>query len=217
MKGDRTMADKEINYLKALYSVAEDLNTEIEPEGVLQSIPEDVTEALNVKGCSLILLSSDKKTLLHTGTYGLSEDYVGKGPLLAQKSISDALLGKVVTILDSKNDSRVQFPELKEGEGITSILSVPMKLRGEIIGVVRVYTAEKHEFTEDEIDFVQAVANLGAIALENVRLYENVKKNYEELRQEMLEWRTSMTGTPRSMWFMRHSRDQHLPGGPAKR
>ena len=207
------MADREINYLKALYSVAEDLNTESEPEGVLQSIPEDVTEALNVKGCSLILLSSDKKTLLHTGTYGLSEDYVGKGPLLAQKSISDALLGRVVTILDSKNDSRVQFPELKESEGIASILSVPMKLRGEIIGVVRVYTAEKHEFTEDEIDFVQAVANLGAIALENVRLYATAKKDYDELRQEMLEWRTSMTGSPRSMWFMRHSRDQQLPGG----
>jgi len=213
------MADKEVNYLKALYSVAEDLNTEREPEGVLQSIPEDVTEAMNAKGCSLILLSSDKKTLLHTATYGLSDDYVGKGPLLAQKSISDALLGKVVTILDSKNDSRVQFPELKEGEGITSILSVPMKLRGEIIGVVRVYTAEKHEFTEDEIDFVQAVANLGAIALENVRLYATVKKDYDELRQEMLEWRTSMAiaGTPRSMWFMRHSRDQHLPGGSGTR
>ena len=132
------MADKEVNYLKALYAVAEDLNTEREPEGVLQSIPEDVTEALDVKGCSLILLSSDKNTLLHTATYGLSDDYVGKGPLLAQKSISDALLGKVVTILDSKSDSRVQFPELKEGEGITSILSVPMKLRGEIIGVVRI-------------------------------------------------------------------------------
>ncbi|UCD08754.1 MAG: GAF domain-containing protein, partial [Dehalococcoidales bacterium] len=180
----------------------------------LQSIPEDVTEAMGVKGCSLILLSSDKKTLLHTATYGLSDDYVGKGPLLAQKSISDALLGKVVTILDSKSDSRVQFPELKEGEGIASILSVPMKLRGDIIGVVRVYTSEQHEFTEDEINFVQAVANLGAMELENVRLYAAVKKNYDELRQEMLEWRTSMVGTPRSMWFMRHSRDQHLPGRP---
>jgi GAF domain-containing protein len=208
------MADKKENYLKALYTVAEDLNTEREPEGVLQSIPEDVIEAMNAKGCSLILLSSDKKTLLHTATYGLSDEYVGKGPLLAQKSISDALLGKVVTILDSKNDSRVQYPELKEDEGIASILSVPMMLRGEIIGVVRVYTSERREFSEDEITFVQAVANLGAIALENIRLYETVKKDYEELRQEMLEWRTSMasTGTPRSMWFMRHSRDQHLPG-----
>lgn len=211
------MPEKEINFLQALYSVAEHLNTEREPEGVLQSIPKDVTEAMGVKGCSLILLSSDKKTLLHTATYGLSEEYLGKGPLLAQKSICDALLGKVVTILDSKNDSRVQFPELKESEGIASILSVPMKLRGEIIGVVRVYTSEQHEFTEDEIYFVQAVANLGAIALENVRLYETVKKDYDELRQEMLEWRTNMAiaGTPRSMWFMRHSRDQHLPGGPS--
>lgn len=213
------MADKEVNYLKALYSVAEDLNTEREPEGILQSIPEDVTKALNVKGCSLILLSSDKKTLMHTATYGLSEKYVEKGPLLAEKSIADVLSGKIVTILDATNDSRVQYPELKEDEGIVSILSVPMMMKGEIIGVVRVYTSEQHEFTEDEIYFVQAVANLGAIALSNMWLYQNVKKDYEELRQEMLEWRTNMAiaGTPRSMWFMRHSRDQHLPGSPDKK
>ncbi len=209
------MADEKENYLKALYTVAADVNSEREPDGVLHSIVKDVTAALNAKGCSLILLSADRKTLLHTATYGLSDEYVDKGPLLADKSISQVMTGEVVTVLDSKNDSRVQYPELKEEEGIESILSVPMNLRGEIIGVVRVYTSEKHEFTDDEIYFVQAVANLGAIALENARLYESIHKNYEELRQEMLEWRTSMasTGTPRSMWFMRHSHDQHLPGG----
>jgi len=208
------MANTNASYLKTLYTVAADINSEREPDGVLDSIVEDVTEGLNAKGCSLILLSSDRKNLLHTATYGLSDTYVDKGPLLAERSISEALIGKVVTILDARTDSRVQYPEQKEKEGIASILSVPMRLKGEIIGVVRVYTAERHEFTEDEIDFVQAVADLGAIALENVRLYESVQKNYEELRQEMLEWRTSMAsaGTPRSMWFMRHSRDQQLPG-----
>lgn len=208
------MADND-KYYRALYEVASQINSALEPEKVLQSLTESVARTMNAKGCSLILLSSDKKTLLHTVTYGLSEKYVSKGPLLADKSIGDALKGTAVTILDSKNDPRVQYPELKESEGITSILSVPMMLRGEIIGVVRVYTAEKREFTGDDIYFVRAVANLGAIALENARLYESIQKNFNDLRQEMLEWRTSMsvTGTPRSMWFMRHSHDRELPGG----
>jgi GAF domain-containing protein len=204
-----------MNYYKALYEVASDVNSALEPDTVLHSITEHVTRTMNAKGCSLILLSADKKTLLHTVTYGLSDAYIGKGPLLADKSIADALKGQVVTIPDAKNDTRVQYPELKEEEGIVSILSVPMTLRGEIIGVIRVYTSEKREFSDDDIYFIHAVANLGAIALENARLYETVQKNYEDLRQEMLEWRTAMasTGTPRSMWFMRHSRDQSLPGG----
>ena len=57
----------------------------------------------------------------------------------------------------------------------------------EIIGVIRVYTAEPRHFTNDDIYFVGAVANLGAIALENIRLYESVQKDYEEFRQDMLE------------------------------
>jgi len=54
-----------------------------------------------------------------------------------------------------------------------------MMLREETIGVIRVYTAESCHFTFDDMYFVGAVANLGAIALENARMYEGVKKNYE--------------------------------------
>jgi signal transduction protein with GAF and PtsI domain len=210
------MTETNLDYYKALYEVASNINSALEPDKVLDSIAESVVNTMNVKGCSLILLSSDKKTLMHTATHGLSEKYVFKGPLRADKSITEALSGKAVVVPDATNDNRVQYAKEKIEEGIVSILTVPMNLRGEIIGVVRVYTAEKREFTEDAIYFVQAVANLGAIALENARLYENIQKNYDDLRQEMLEWRTSMaiSGTPRSMWFIRHSKDQVFPKKP---
>jgi len=62
-----------------------------------------------------------------------------------------------------------------------------MMLREEIIGVIRVYTAEPRQFTTEDIYFVGAVANLGAIALENAKLYETLKKDYESFRRDMLE------------------------------
>jgi GAF domain-containing protein len=65
-------------------------------------------------------------------------------------------------------------------------------LRKEIIGVIRVYTAAPRRFSSDDIYFVGAVANLGAIALENARLYEAVQKDYEAFRQDMLEWRAAL-------------------------
>lgn len=209
------MSENNTSYYKALYEVASDLNSELEDETVLHSIVQNVTKTMNAKGCSLILLSSDKKNLLHTVTNGLSEGYIDKGALSVDQSIADVLKGEVVAISDATTDDRIQYSAEKLAEGIVSILSVPMMLRGEIIGVVRVYTAERREFSEDDIYFLQAVANLGAIALENARLYETIQKNYDDLRQEMLEWRTSMavSGTPRSMWFVRHSRDQVLPPG----
>ena len=55
-------------------------------------------------------------------------------------------------------------------------------LIGETIGVIRVYTGEPYRFTEDDI-FVSAVANLGAIALENAKRYDGLREGYEALRR----------------------------------
>jgi GAF domain-containing protein len=139
-----------------------------------------------------MLLSPDRKVLHHTVAYGLSDWYVRKGPVSADKSISEALAGRPIAVFDATGDLRIQYREQAKKEGIGSILSVPMTLREEIIGVIRVYTSERRSFTVDDMYFVGGVANLGAIALENTRLYQTVQKDYETLRQEMLEWRAAL-------------------------
>jgi GAF domain-containing protein len=180
------------DYYTSLYELAAALNSSRAPNSILQSMVEGVAKAMGAKGCSLMLLSPNRKVLLHTVAYGLSEWYVKKGPVSADKSISEALEGKAVAILDVTKDDRIQYREQAKKEGIASILSVPVMLREENIGVIRVYTAEPCHFTMDDIYFVGAVANLGAIALENARLYEAVQKDYETFRREMLEWRAAL-------------------------
>ena len=179
-------------YYQELYEVAAVLNSARDPQEVLHAMVACVAKAVGTKGCSLLLLTRDKKALLHTAAHGLSDWYVRKGPGSADKSISESLEGKPVAILDATTDERVQYRKQAKKEGIASILSVPMTLREEIIGVIRVYTAEPRQFSPEDINFVGAVAHLGAIALENARLYENGKKDYETFRQEMLEWRAAL-------------------------
>jgi GAF domain-containing protein len=179
-------------YSQSLYRAAAEINSTHTPAAILNYIVESVAKAIGARGCSVMLLSPDRKLLLHTATYGLSDQYIRKGPISADRSISHALLGEPVAILDATKDERVQYQEQARKEGIVSILSVPMTLRNEIIGVIRVYTADQRYFTLDDIYFTAAVANLGAIALENARLYESVHKDYEELRLDMLEWRAAL-------------------------
>jgi len=174
-------------YYQSLYEAAAALNSARAAAEILQSIVEKVAKAVGAKGCSLMLLSPDKRVLLHTAACGLSDWYIRKGPVSADKSLSDALEGKVVAVLHAPEDERIQYREQAKKEGIASILSVPMMLREEIIGVIRVYTAEPRPFTTEDIYFVGAVANLGAIALENAKLYETLKKDYESFRRDMLE------------------------------
>jgi GAF domain-containing protein len=174
-------------YYQSLYEAAAALNSARAPAQILQSIVEKVARAVGAKGCSLMLLSADEKVLEHTAAFGLSDWYIRKGPVSADKSLHDALEGKVVAALHASEDERIQYREQAKKEGIATILSVPMRLHDRIVGVVRVYTAEPRHFTEEDIHFVGAVANLGAIALENAKLYETLKKDYESFRRDMLE------------------------------
>jgi GAF domain-containing protein len=186
------MEDTKETYYESLFELAAALNSGRAPEAVLESIVEGVAKTMGAKGCSLMLLSPDRKVLHHTVAYGLSDWYVRKGPVSADKSISEALAGRPIAVFDATGDLRIQYREQAKKEGIGSILSVPMTLREEIIGVIRVYTSERRSFTVDDMYFVGGVANLGAIALENTRLYQTVQKDYETLRQEMLEWRAAL-------------------------
>lgn len=163
------MANKAQRYYRSLYEIAAAVNSVRIPEGVLDSMAKTVSEALEAKGCSIMLLSADRKALLHTAAYGLSDWYVRKGPLSADKSIAEALEGKPVAILNAAEDERIQYREQAKQEGIASMLSAPMLFKGDVVGVVRVYTAEQHYFTRSEMYFVREVANLGAIALERAK------------------------------------------------
>ena len=186
------MGEKKGDYYRSLYELAALLNSARGPKTVLRGIVEGVAKATGAKACSLMLLTPDRKVLMHTVAYGLSDWYLRKGPLSADKIISEALAGKPVAILNAPEDERVMYREQARKEGIASILCVPVKLRGEVIGVLRVYTAKPYRFTKDDIYFVETVANVGAVALEHLRAYDLIQKDYEAFRRDMLEWRAGM-------------------------
>ena len=119
---------------------------------------------------------------------GLSESYLRKGPLDADKSIAETLNGQIVLILDTANGSRVQYPEEAIKEGIASVLSVPITVKGQIIGVLRIYTAEQRNFSDDEYELISGLADMGGIAIDNARMYDHLKAEDESLINETHRW-----------------------------
>lgn len=186
------MAKERRDYYESLYQITLVLNSARDPRALLHSIVESVAKAIGAKACSLMLLTTERDVLLHTVAYGLSDWYLRKGPVTVGKLISDVLEGKPVAVLDATTDERVLYREQAKREGIASMLSVPMRLRGQVIGVLRVYTAKPFRFSRDDIHFIETVANLGAVALENLRAYDILQKDYETFRQDMLEWRAAL-------------------------
>jgi GAF domain-containing protein len=177
----------EKTYFQSLYQLAATLNSAQSSDEILHSIVENVAKAMHAKGCSLLLLTPDKKELFRIVAHGLSNWYARIGPASADKSMSESLEGKVVAVLDATTDSRVQFRKQVAQEGIESILSVPMKLREEVIGVMRVYSSEPRQFTEADANFATAAGNFGAIALESAKFCQSLEKSYNEFREELLQ------------------------------
>ncbi len=183
-----------INY-ETFIKISKAISHSRDPEEVVLLTVESVKSALDVKGCALFLINRKTDELEVASSFGLSEEYLNKGPVSAMKSIAQSLHDNPgpVAIFDVADDPRIQYPEAAKKEGIASILAVPIFGRGKLIGAMRVYTAEPWEFTLDDVNFVQALAQFAGMALEMCRLYQGQKESIEILKRmkEVQKSRTS--------------------------
>jgi signal transduction protein with GAF and PtsI domain len=178
----RTM---ELNFLKGLLQVSKAVNSALDVKKVLSLLVKTVTTALDIKGAGVRLLDEKRQQMELVASYGLSDRYINKGPVVTDKSITDAMLGKAVSIYEVDSDPRASYVKESVDEGIKSILSVPINLKGNIIGVLRIYTSAPRSFSDDEITFISSLAEQAALAMENARLYQKLKGEYEELMGDL--------------------------------
>jgi GAF domain-containing protein len=182
------MDDSEARYFDALHEVARTVNSTLNASDVLSRIVKAATESTDAKGCSVMLLDDEKKHLLLSASYGLSDQYLHKGEIMADRSLADALKGESVAISNVSNDRRIQYPAEALKEGIGSMLCVPLSVRDVIIGQIRVYFTHSQDFSQNTIKLINAIANLSAIAIDNSHLHDSLRKAYDACRQELWHW-----------------------------
>jgi GAF domain-containing protein len=64
------------------------------------------------------------------------------------------------------------YPDVAKKEGLSSLLCVPMMVKNRVVGVINSYTAQPHQFTDEDIQVLSAVANQAAVAIEHTQLME---------------------------------------------
>lgn len=193
-----------VNY-ESLVRITRAISMIRDPEEIVLISVEGVTNSLKVKGCTLFLTDKKSNVLSLAGSYGLSQEYLDKGPVNAMQSIASSLEdGQPVAIYDVNDDPRIQYPEAARKEGIASILSVPIIIGERILGCMRVYTAAPWEFGLSDVNFVQAVAQIVGMALELCRINKGYKESIDILkgmrdpRTLKSKKRTPYEGVPKS-------------------
>ena len=96
-----------------------------------------------------------------------------------------ALQGVPVHVVDVAADPLVSGFQRKISNKVRTALVVPLKRNGAVVGLISVFHGEVRPFTQQQIDLVATFANQAIIAMNNVRLFEEVQARNTELRMAL--------------------------------
>lgn len=171
----------------ALLAVSRAITSEKYLEDILRLIVTVTAEVMESKICSLMLIDDDGK--LHVkATQSMSKEYNKKRLVELGKGI----VGKVASenrpavVRDVREEPDYIYRDMARKEGLVSLLSVPLAVKGRVIGVINCYTSRPHDFTEAEVTVVTTIANQAAVAIENTELLVRSRVIEEELESRKL-------------------------------
>jgi len=161
-----------LKQIEALSKVANLIASGMYLEELLRLIVQVTAEAMNSKISSLMVLDESKKELVIRATQSVSEAYNKKPNIKIGEGIAGlvAAHNKMIVVLDLQAEPRYLNQDLARKEGLVSLASVPLAIKGRVIGVLNCYTSKKHEFTKTELNILSALATQAAMAIENAEL-----------------------------------------------
>jgi GAF domain-containing protein len=173
-----------------LLNIARAVTSSLELHELLDQVLAATVLQMNLNAASVRLLDKGGKRLELVAAHGLSDRYLAKGPILVAQSPIDqrVLAGESVALSDVAETTGFQYPAEAQAEGIHSVLAVPLSAKERTVGVMRVYSAQPRPFTSVGTEFLQSVAGIVAVAIENAKLYQALQARYDDLRLDVAEW-----------------------------
>ena len=169
--------------IKALSKVSKAIASDLYLEDILRLIVTVTAQAMGSNICSLMLVDEKTNKLVIRATQSISEEYNKKPPL----KIGEGIAGKVakenkpLAIKNVAKEKEYKYGDIARKEGLSSLLCVPLAVKGKVIGVINCYTPSSHDFSETEIDILTSIANQAAVAIENTELMVKSRVIQEEL------------------------------------
>jgi signal transduction protein with GAF and PtsI domain len=177
-----------VEQIEALSKISKAITSDLYLEDILRLIVTVTAEVMRSKICSLMLIDENSKELVVRATQSMSEEYNKKPNIKLGEGIAGrvALENRPIVVLDVKKDPGYINTKIAEKEGLCSLLSVPLSVKGRVIGVINCYTSFPHRFTNTEIAVLTTVANEAAIAIEHTELLVKTKIVQQELESRKL-------------------------------
>jgi GAF domain-containing protein len=162
-------------------------------QAVLNTLTESAARLCNADMGAIAL--QDEHGFYHATNHNFTIDWIkitdgirlqpGKGSLIGRTLLASA----PVQITDVLSDPDYQFPDMQQAAGYRSLLGVPLMRGGEAIGVLFLGRKTVEPYSDRQIELVSTFADQAVIAIENVRLFDEVQAKTRDL-EEALTYQT---------------------------
>ena len=176
--------ERKADQLQTLVLVGQNMAGKREVEQVLQTITREALLLLKCRLSAFFLYDQEKDLL---NLHSMQDD---QGPRSYEEVLApaDSILGTALRGHQKQTDDLLRteehhFVQLIREENLQSMLVTPVVYEDKPIGLLSLYVDRKHRFNDDERMIVRALADLGAIAIQNARLYARVFDSEESMRK----------------------------------
>lgn len=167
---------RELSFLEGIVRATAEATNYAE---LLRRIIDGAVEACGTQVCSLYLWSEREKMLVLTATNGLDQNAIGRVRMALGEGVTGwvAGQGQPLAVRDVRYEPRFEWLPGIDQERFISMLSVPIKSRGRMLGVLNLQTEKAHIFAEAETAFAQAIAAHLAGIIDMASTHERVTQD----------------------------------------
>lgn len=174
--------ENQIDFLKEVHEISQLFNSTLDLDELLVNFTTKLPSVLAMKGCVISLhMFQDHHSGFHQAN-GVSKEFA-KALVDTRWLKEDAYQNEVLTVYDVANDNRIKQTDLFRDEGIRSLMLVPIKSNGDLLGKLIVLSDEFHCFTSNEVNFIRTVAQTGSAAIHNARTYRQINMLFTQIEE----------------------------------
>ncbi len=186
-----TLEDKNRSLL-LLNRAGQILTSTRDMDTLLARLLQIAAQIIEAEGGSVWLISTkDPNVVVCEAAFhsGEAVDLVGEQVVLGQGLVGwVAEMGESDVVVETAGDGRF-YPsfDIKNNFVTNSLLAVPLRLRGQILGVLEVVNKQNGFFTVDDVTIIETLAASAAIAIDNARLVQQLQTHVHDLEQQNAE------------------------------
>ena len=151
---------------------------------ILKTALDNVLELINSDIGGILLLDEETNTLSYRVQRGLSAKYVEETRIPPGESIAGkvAETGEPIILEDISKDPRITRPDLVLAEGLRGFVSIPLKAKDKVTGVMNIASHVANRFAADDVSLLKSIGDYLGTAIEQARLYDQLARAGERYR-----------------------------------